>query len=352
MTPEEVIQAVASDQNNVHQQVDALTNDMAQLRQAHQAELQNLRQELLAAQALAAQAPQVSSFSSSPATARLKAKDPETFTGKPDKSNVRQFVAACRTRLASPSYRSASEFDKMLWISSLLGGAASLWQQSKTDFQFGGNEFGFSSANEMLSELELAFQMGDEQSEATQKLEKLRQGTKPATQHIAEFQLIIAPLKMTEESKILSLRQTINEEIKDVLAASLVTTKSDFPLFCRQVVAADNRLVERAYERNGRHYALGRSFQPLYPTRTKSTSSAAPVNVSSSHRPRFTPSAVPAVTFPQPMQLDAVAPKTDRAATRQYRFDNRLCLYCGDRGHQLKDCTKRPTGPKATGNRK
>jgi hypothetical protein len=122
---EEAIEAMVSDQNHVHHQVDALANDMAQLRQAHQIELQNLRQELLAAQALATQASQAP-LPSSPSQSRLKAKDPDTFTGKPDKSNVRHFVVACRTRLASPSYRSASEFDKMLWISSLLGGAASL----------------------------------------------------------------------------------------------------------------------------------------------------------------------------------------------------------------------------------
>ncbi|ORY84232.1 hypothetical protein BCR37DRAFT_386432 [Protomyces lactucae-debilis] len=215
----------------------------------------------------------------------------------------------------------------MVWVSSLLGEAASLWQQSKADFHRGGTDFGFASVNEMLTELEFAFQ-----------------GTKPASQHIADFNMIIAPLKMTEESKILSLRHSINEDIKDVLARSLDSTKSDFTLFCRQVIAADNRLLERAYEYSGKHYTLagGRTVRPY----ANHASTLPPP------RPRFTASAPPTTTFPQPMQIDAVAPSKDREAIRQNRSDNRVCLYCGGAGHQLKNCPKRSAGLKVQGHRR
>ncbi|ORY84231.1 hypothetical protein BCR37DRAFT_386431 [Protomyces lactucae-debilis] len=134
----------------------------------------------------------------------------------------------------------------------------------------------------MLAELEFALQVGDEQSEATQKLDRIRQGTKAVTQHIADFNLIIVPLKMNEESKILSLRHSINEDIKDVLARSLDSTKSNFTLFCRQVIAADNRLLERAYEYSVKHYTLtGR--------RTVRPYASTPPSIP----PRFTASAPP-----------------------------------------------------------
>ncbi|ORY84942.1 hypothetical protein BCR37DRAFT_255022 [Protomyces lactucae-debilis] len=54
MTNEEVNQIVASDQHHSYHQVDALASDMNQLRRANQLELPNLRQAILAPQALAA----------------------------------------------------------------------------------------------------------------------------------------------------------------------------------------------------------------------------------------------------------------------------------------------------------
>ncbi|ORY83720.1 hypothetical protein BCR37DRAFT_378692 [Protomyces lactucae-debilis] len=135
---------------------------------------------------------------------------------------------------------------------------------------------------------------------------------------------------MSEESRILSLRHYINEKVKNVLA--------EFPASTKSSIAADNGFLESVC-------ALGQA--PRFYEKPSCASRSI-----SLIRPRSTASTPLTTTFPQPMQMDAVAPSKDHAAARQYRIDDRIYLHCGEPGHQLKECRQRPAGPKVLGDRK
>jgi hypothetical protein len=108
-------------------------------------------------------------------------------------------------------------------------------------------------------------------------------------------------------------------------------------------VAVDNHLQEREAERREED-RLRRSFLPTPvnnvvakdPSRAPvvaaiSTSIPEPTSTSPSTIAATTSTSRPAASFTRLTEAD-----------RQYRFDNRLCLYCGKPGHIKRDCPTKP----------
>jgi Retrotransposon gag protein len=130
--------------------------------------------------------------------------------------------------------------------------------------------------------------------------------------------------------------------LKASLKDELISVPKDMPLkdYAKTVIAIDNSLRERAKER-------AHEMRPAPPALKKNRTT----------QPQAAPLAPPARSAPLATRTPAPVSQGSSAShptrpplteeEKNYRRLNHLCLYCGDPGHVVHDCTARPPRPPA-----
>ena len=163
----------------------------------------------------------------------------------------------------------------------------------------------------------------DAKTNAAQQLLSLRTQKRTVPQLAAEFRNLALVAGWNDQALIDVFDLALPEEVRIQLCSdrSPVTT---FPEYSARAVALSARLANR--------HNNNRSNRP--------THSYSPPSHSNSNR--FTQPSVPQTVVrndsgPQPMMIDSVSRKLS-PAERARRFRDNLCLYCGEPGHNARNC--------------
>jgi hypothetical protein len=169
-----------------------------------------------------------------------------------------------------------------------------------------------------LEDFEPAFGDSDKARTAANKIRSLTQGNRPASTYASEFRLLACDLTWGESALIDQFHEHLRSDVKDLL----LTMKDPVTLneAITNAIRCDNRLFERRRER---HMELPSSY-------SRPPQVSAPPN---------------STTTEDPMQLDAIRPRTLTASEKERRRANNLCLYCGGSGHFAQSCPSKRHPP-------
>ena len=249
-----------------------------------------------------------SSLNASPPPPKVKL--PGTFTG--DRSKFRGFLYQLNLVFSLRSAEYHSDAIKVATFGTLLDGKALQWftplikngkyeQVSWSDFQ---------------KEASKIFDDPCRQSSAESELQKIHQ-TGSVSDYISDFNALASEVDWTEASLVSFFRRGLKSSILDLMVHSDLPTDlaSAFSLALR----VESRLNETAQLKRSRFVTP----------------------VSHEHRSRPVVAISTPTPDPQVMDIDAVRRGPLSSQERQRRYDNRLCLYCGEASHQIAKCPKK-----------
>jgi hypothetical protein len=239
---------------------------------------------------------------------------PDKFDGSISK--CRRFISSVENVFAIQPYRYGTSEIRTRFIGTLLTGDALTWFSGIVDYS---PELLLDYENFIL-ELKNLFDDPHAQRHACNSLKRLRQGKFSVTSYSAKFRHIALETGYNDLAKMDIFRSGLNDDVKDVLATSLVDPENleDLMKLC---VKIDQRLYDRRLEKNSNKMPYGYSDKPKR--------NLPPGNQSA------------------PMDLDHMDGKKLKPhgkltkEERERRIQNDLCLYCGEPGHKVNSCSKR-----------
>ena len=240
---------------------------------------------------------------------------PEKFDGSISK--CRRFISSVENVFAiQPTRYSTSEI-KTRFIGTLLTGDALSWFSGIVDY----SPDLLLDYKKFVGELRNLFDDPHAQRHACNSLKRLRQGKFSVTSYSAKFRHLALETGYNDLAMMDIFRSGLNEEVKDVLATSLVDP-GNLDELIKLCVKIDQRLYDRRLERN---------------------SNKTPYNYSDKSKRNGHESAQSA---PTPMDLDHMETQKHKHGKltkeeRERRLSNNLCLYCGEAGHKVNSCSKR-----------
>jgi hypothetical protein len=175
-----------------------------------------------------------------------------------------------------------------------------------------------------IDELRNLFDDPHAQRHACNSLKRLRQGKYSVVSYSSKFRHLALETGYNDLAMMDIFRSGLNDEVKDVLATSMVEpeTLEDLIKLC---VKIDQRLYDRRLEktssRMSQNYNYGDKWKRNLPQGGQSGS--------------------------VPMDLDAMDGQKFKShgkltkEERERRYQNNLCLYCGESGHKVNSCPKR-----------
>ena len=227
-----------------------------------------------------------------------------------NKSEFRSFVSQVKLIFQLQPLRFSTDFLKTGFIGTLLIGPAAAWFASL--FENGSESL--KNIDQFLKEFSENFGDLDRATVAANKLHNLRQGCQSASTYAAQFRLLSCDLNWCDEVLIDLFRRGLRDEVKDLLLTL------PFPKTLNEAISSavkcDNRLLERRMEKSRQGWT----------TRNANT---------------------PVQQGPVPMEVDVAKERTKHMSPltneeRERRRRENLCLYCGEVGHFLKNCPRRP----------
>lgn len=254
----------------------------------------------------------------------LKISPPEHFTGRPDK--FRNF--ATQLQLCFQAYPQSfnTEHKKITFAASYLRDSAYNWLSTFLDPQTG--TISFKSYSDFYTSLKAAFDDPDSTRTAERKLQSLKQD-KSCAAYYSQFMTLISLLNWTEDSVKISLFHSgLKDSVKDLLIGK--TKPTTFEAYAQLCISLDNEWFARQSEKRSHHSSPQTSSSSTKP-KTSTTPQTFPKPATQfSVQLQHTSS-----SGGDPMDLDAL-----RKERREHRIKNNLCLYCGEPGHQARNCPK------------
>lgn len=170
------------------------------------------------------------------------------------------------------------------------------------------------------------------QRHAQSTIKRLKQGKGSVLTYSARFRRLSVDTGFNKNALIDLFRDGLSDDVKDVLASCL-EEPTDFEEFIRFCVKIDNRLFDRRLEKSST--SKNRDSAPNLISKTghgDTRNGYRAIKASSGSGPG-----------PSPMDLDSM--QTHHKLTKdekQRRLVNNLCLYCGNAGHKVSNCDKKP----------
>ena len=156
----------------------------------------------------------------------------------------------------------------------------------------------------------------------------LKQGTREFSAYFADFQRIMAELKLDRSAKKAALCQGMPGNLMDFLLS--YNCPDDWPLYIRLLQCLDSKLRQRKAEKKKKPTNMpSRATQSLLATPSPTT------HVTSN----------PAYHGPAPMDLSAVQKLAERERIYRERGSGFLCTYCGTASHFRTACPRRKCRP-------
>ena len=238
---------------------------------------------------------------------------PEKFDGT--RSKFRGFVNQIRLIIALQSQRYPTEESRVGLIGTLLTGQALSWFAPL--FEKGSpilNNF-----DTFLEAFAEAFGEHDKARWATTKIRSLRQGTRSASAYASDFRQLACDINWDEAALMSQFYWSLKDSVKDLLLS--LPDPQTLNEAISQAVKCDNRLFQRRQDQS--------SWTPSREQTTRQTSSIL-ASSPSSH------------LEVADMQIDAIRVKHLTPEEKKRRMEEGLCLYCGEGGHRVPNCPKKP----------
>ena len=233
---------------------------------------------------------------------------PEKFDGT--RSKFRGFINQVQLITMLQPDRYPTEESKVGLVGTLLTGSALSWfaplfeQRSPI----------LSNFETFLAALTEAFGEHDKARVALNKIYALRQGSRSVSVYASEYRQLAADINWGEQALMDQFYRGLRDDVKDLLL--------NFPDPCtldeaiNQAVRCDNRLFQRYQDRRSSSF----SRQSIPTAITKNHNSYQGI---------------------EDMQIDATRFKPLTQEENKRRFEENLCLYCGEPGHRANDCSKK-----------
>ena len=148
---------------------------------------------------------------------------------------------------------------------------------------------------------------------ADRELLEHKQGKSDLVTYLTKFNRLIAETSWPEGKRLALYYQGLKDELKDVLAQI-----DPQPTTCTDLINLTLRLDHRMAERSGQRNRVDRVLSQIEKGKTSEGGTEA-------------------------MEIGLVRSSLTRAE-RDIRRRNGLCMYCGKRGHFVRDCTTKPKG--------
>ena len=262
-------------------------------------------------------------------TAPPAVRDPKIITPKPfegDFELCRGFLVQCELVFQHQPSRYGSDGAKIAFVLSLLSGRALRWATAAV----GQSSRLSSTYSAFRAEFKSVFDHPEDGEDAATRLHSIQQGSRSVADYTLEFRILAADSKWGDKALQSAYRRGLSEAVKDGL---LRDRPSSYNELIELALLMDQRLRERRAERAHR---TPNTNQRSAVVEARVSSSQAPVSSS----PTYPASAAPAaLEAEEPMQLGR---SRLSAGERERRFQQRLCLYCGQGGHVIRDCGTRP----------
>mgnify|MGYP002804392277 CR=1 FL=1 len=240
---------------------------------------------------------------------------PERFSGDPHKTQV--FLTQCSLHFLCRPVVFSENHSKVAFILSYLSGDAAAWSMplvTRNDPILYDYE-GFKTEFLRIFDRRAAAQATDNE------LLDLKQGNRDLITYLAQFNKLIVETGWPEEKRAAIFYRGLKDELKDALS-QIPKRPTEVSELIDLVLQMDHRLSERRNERR-------RDHRPLPPRFDR-------VSLESS---RVTET--PAVE--EPMQIGSIRGPLSKEE-KEKRRQGKLCLYCGNAGHFVKECPKKPKG--------
>ena len=267
-----------------------------------------------------------STSSSNPSTVSVqqlkepKISMPEEFHG--NKKKAQNFIYQCQTVFLAQQARYRTDTEKILFAISYLKSAAFDWVSPYMKESRYTTEFPTFS---VFEEKFLAI-FGDPNQKrlAENKLMNLRQGNRPCSYLVSEFQRLLLEAGWSEKAPSVFeiFYKTLNEDVKDEI--SRFDRPETISEYFNLAVKIDNRIFERKQEKQN-------SSASNRPKTTFNSSNRSPRS-GKSHTNHL-----------KPFMTNNVAATRGKLTDeeKERRKKEGLCIYCGESGHLLKDCDQR-----------
>ena len=286
---------------------------------------------------------------------KLKTKNPEVWSGT--RSTLPRFLSSCRSKFMVETQNFPSELSKIVFTGSYLSDSPADWwhalfQRYEEALQKGTEPPAeLASFTTFAQALSTAYGDPDLKGTMERSLYALRQTTS-VSNYAADFQRIAGHLPhWSDDPLMFHYKLHLKENIKNALVH-----EKPYPTTLLEMVNATIRLDNREFERILEKRASdGKSTQsrPRQNNSTTTTTYPPYLSATPSSQPRATQAVPPAAHITAaaandgstPMELDSVRRRlTDDE--REYRRVNKLCNYCGEPGHLVRNC---PTAPPRRG---
>ncbi len=266
-----------------------------------------------------------------PGRGSIKVRDPRVFNGK--SSEVDAFVDEVEAAIElQPALRDAEEIVKCRYFASWFGdGAPRSWLKAMRTR----DEYFMEDYMNFVYEFRKRFEDSDQQNKMINKIESLHQEGSAAA-YANQFEEYRRYIDWSESYAIKRFEKGLKPELRmQLLGRPRPTTLSEWiPV----VVDLDNELFNLRADTKGKSLSgvvqSGKGPRPGH-----QQPAAAPTLPAPSSRPPPTPAA--ASNGVVPMEVDAVRHGKLTPQERKRRFDNDLCLYCGEGSHRLAQCPAR-----------
>ena len=269
-------------------------------------------------------------------------RNPEFFHGQ--RKQLGEFLSQVTMVIETQSSKFASDKTKVLYLCSHLRGSAYSWAQSYIETLRTPNEHPcLSNFDEFVKMLRAAFGDPDPRATARRDLFRLHQGSSSAADYAAAFQRAAVRTKWNTEA----LKDIFDEGLNDELRRELSTRDlpDNFIDYVPKVIALDNQMREFRLQRS----QGGKKFAPNFDRPSFHRSNFSNSFKYHHSRPRSPPPERKPVRFgsssdsshPTPMEIGAISKQSFSPLTpeeRKRRLDLKLCLYCGQPGHQAGAC--------------
>ena len=234
---------------------------------------------------------------------------PERYAGDPAKVQV--FLTQIMLHFSCRANVFPSDQAKVAFMISYLVGDAALWAVPLVR----NNDPLLTNWDNFQTEFEKVFDRRTATLSADRELLDLRQGKKDLVSYLTSFNRLIAETSWPEEKRAALFYQGLKEELKDVLAQI-----DPQPTSCVELInltlRLDHRLTERGMDK--------RKGERGFPRNERQREVGVPVE-----------------TGTEPMEVGSVHSPLSKEE-RDLRRRNGLCLYCGKKGHFIRECTSKP----------
>ena len=273
-------------------------------------------------------------------TSEPKVNQPDTFTGT--RSKVNSFISQLDIYFTLRPSQFSSDIEKIFFAASYLRDSAFHWFEPQLRLLTAHASGSLDSLPETVvktysdfrTTLRATFGDIDEIATAERQLKSLRQTTS-ASFYTTEFQRIVSHLQWDKEALMFFYYNGLKDNLKDELARD--EKPSNLNELIEKSIKIDNRLFERKRERD-----FGKPSQYTASSRPRFVPEPMDLDASMSSKPSTfnRPNNPPPRTGKSPLRPLRPSKSSGKLSSeeRNYRFENNLCLYCGQAGHQVKQC--------------